>query len=148
MILPVRIAIKSLRENHPLPTYGTEGAACADAYASLPEGPLTLAPGQGAIIPLGFAVAMPEGWELQVRSRSGHSAKGLLIANSPGCVDSDYRGEVGAIVRNVGQNAFTITDQMRIAQVCPAMVTRMDFNVVSDLDETKRGAGGFGSTGV
>lgn len=151
MNLGIKIQYKPLRVGHPLPKYGSEGAACADVYASLPPetgGHITLTPGQGAIIKLGFAVAMPPGWELQVRSRSGMAANGLIIANSPGCVDEDYRGEVGAIVRNVGQSAYTITDGMRIAQIAPAMVTKMDFTVTDSLDDTKRGDKGFGSSGV
>ncbi len=145
--LPLPVQYKSLRENHPLPTYGSAGAACADVFASVQE-PIYLAPGESALVPLGFAVAMPQGWELQVRPRSGLAAKGVIVANSPGCVDEDYRGEVKAIIRNLGTEILRIEDRMRIAQICPVMVTRLEFRVTDTLSDTERGAGGFGSTGT
>lgn len=132
-----------------LPGYATEGAAGMDLRAAVPEGaPVTLEPGARALIPTGFAVAVPPGWEAQVRPRSGLALKsGLTCLNAPGTIDSDYRGEVGVIVINHGQAPFEIRRGDRIAQLVVARYARVTFTETQSLDDTGRGAGGFGSTG-
>ena len=130
-----------------LPAYATDGAAGMDAVAAVAD-PLTLAPGARAAVPTGLAMAIPAGFEVQVRPRSGLAAKhGITVANAPGTVDSDYRGEVKVLLVNLGAEPFTIERGMRIAQLVPAAVTRAVLAVVDSLDETDRGMGGFGSTG-
>jgi dUTP pyrophosphatase len=110
--------------------------------------PVTLAPGARAMIPTGLTIALPPGYEAQVRPRSGLAAKhGITCLNSPGTIDADYRGEVKVILINLGQEAFVIKRGERIAQMVIAPVTRAELKVVAELDETKRGSGGFGSTG-
>jgi len=110
--------------------------------------PVTLAPGHRAMIPTGLTIALPAGYEAQVRPRSGLAAKhGITCLNSPGTIDADYRGEVKVILINLGQEAFVIKRGERIAQMIIASVTRAELKVVAELDETKRGSGGFGSTG-
>jgi dUTP pyrophosphatase len=110
--------------------------------------PVTLAPGHRAMIPTGLTIALPSGYEAQVRPRSGLAAKhGITCLNSPGTIDADYRGEVKVILINLGQEAFVIKRGERIAQMIIAPVTRAELKVVAELDETKRGVGGFGSTG-
>lgn len=132
----------------PLPAYATADAAGMDAVAAL-DAPLTLAPGQRAAVPTGLAMAIPPGFEVQVRPRSGLAAKhGLTVANAPGTIDADYRGEVQVLLVNLGSKPVTIERGMRIAQLVPAAVTRAALRIVDSLDETARGAGGFGSTGV
>ena len=135
-----------------LPDYASNGAAGADLRANFSqedrEG-ITLAPGERALIPTGFRIALPDGVEMQVRARSGLSLKhGVTLANSVGTVDSDYRGPVGVILINLGDNPFIVTHGMRVAQAVIAPVTRAVFRVVDTLDDTDRGAGGFGSTGT
>ena len=131
----------------PLPRYETEGAAGMDLIAAVPEGePMVLQPGARAIVPTGLAIALPQGFEAQVRPRSGLAAKnGVTVLNSPGTVDCDYRGEVKVILVNLGQEAFTIERGTRIAQMVIAPVTQARLREVAALDETARGAGGFGS---
>jgi dUTP pyrophosphatase len=132
----------------PLPAYATDGAAGMDVVAAL-EAPLELAPGARAAVPTGLALAIPPGFEVQVRPRSGLAHKhGLTVANAPGTIDSDYRGEVKVLLINLGQEPITIERGMRIAQLVPATVIRAALRVVASLDDTARGAGGFGSTGV
>ena len=132
----------------PLPAYATDGAAGMDVVAAIPE-PLILAPGSRAAVPTGLAMAIPPGFEVQVRPRSGLAAKhGLTVANAPGTIDADYRGEVKVLLINLGPEPVTIEPTMRIAQLVPAAVTRARLTVVDSLDDTARGAGGFGSTGV
>lgn len=132
-----------------LPSYETAGAAGADLRAHLPGGAVTLAPAARALIPTGLQMAVPQGFEVQIRPRSGLALKhGITLPNSPGTIDSDYRGEVGVIVLNTGADAFEITNGMRIAQMVVAPVLQARFDVVGRLDETTRGAGGFGSTGA
>ena len=110
--------------------------------------PVTLAPGARAMIPTGLTIALPPGYEAQVRPRSGLAAThGITCLNSPGTIDADYRGEVKVILINLGQEAFVIKRGERIAQMVIAPVTRAELKVVAELDETKRGSGGFGSTG-
>ncbi len=132
----------------PLPAYATEQAAGMDLLAAV-ERDLVLAPGQRAIVPTGIAIALPEGFEAQVRPRSGLAAKnGVTVLNAPGTIDADYRGEVGVILINHGQENFTVTRAMRIAQMVIARYARAQWQEVSSLSETARGAGGFGSTGT
>jgi dUTP pyrophosphatase len=133
----------------PLPAYQTEGAAGFDLLAAIPD-EIVLQPGERALIPAGFKMAMPEGYEAQVRPRSGLALKhGVTVLNAPGTIDSDYRGEVGVILINLGTEPFPVRRGERIAQMVIAPVTRVaEMTEVEDLDETKRGAGGFGSTGT
>ncbi|NNE53337.1 MAG: dUTP diphosphatase [Sulfitobacter sp.] len=132
-----------------LPGYETPGAAGADLRANLPEGAVTLQPGVRALIPTGLRMAIPQGYEVQVRPRSGLALKhGITLPNSPGTIDSDYRGVVGVILLNAGTEAFEVTHGMRIAQMVVAPVLQATFAQVEELDETGRGSGGFGSTGV
>ncbi len=129
----------------PLPSYATEHAAGLDVVAA--EG-LTLAPGARHAVATGFAIAIPHGYEVQVRPRSGLALKhGLTCLNTPGTIDSDYRGEVKVILANLGGEPFEVKRGERIAQLVPAPVLKAGFVEVDDLDETERGAGGFGSTG-
>ena len=130
-----------------LPSYATAGAAGMDLLAAV-EAPVVIEPGQRKLIPTGFCIALPAGYELQVRPRSGLALKhGLTLPNTPGTIDEDYRGEIGVIILNMGQDPFEITRGMRIAQAVLAPVVRAAWSEVADLDETDRGAGGFGSTG-
>ena len=133
----------------PLPSYETTGSAGMDLRAAVPEGePLTLAPGGRALVPTGFSIALPEGYEAQVRPRSGLALKqGVTCLNSPGTIDSDYRGEVGVILINHGAEPFVIRRGERIAQMIVSPVVQSSWLEVETLDETARGAGGFGSTG-
>lgn len=137
----------------PLPAYQTAGAAGADLCANLPEdvrvAGIVIAPGGRALVPTGLRVAVPEGFEMQIRPRSGLALKqGIVLPNSPGTIDSDYRGPLGVIVMNLGAADFVVRHGDRVAQAVIAPVVRADYLVVEALDETLRGAGGFGSTGV
>ena len=135
-------------EGLPLPAYATAGAAGMDVVAAV-HAPLMLAPGARAAVPTGLTIAIPDGFEVQVRPRSGLALNhGVTVANAPGTIDSDYRGEVKVILVNLGDAAFTVERGMRIAQLVVAPVTRMGFAEVASLDATARGAGGFGSTGA
>lgn len=130
-----------------LPAYQSAGAAGADIRAALAE-PLVLGPGARASVPTGLSIAIPDGFEVQVRPRSGLAARhGVTVANAPGTVDSDYRGEVKVLLVNLGTEPFTIERGERIAQLVVAPVVRARFETVDTLDETARGDGGFGSTG-
>ncbi|MCA0962288.1 dUTP diphosphatase [Salipiger bermudensis] len=133
-----------------LPAYATTGAAGADLRANLPDrGEVVLAPGARAQVPTGLRLAIPEGWEVQIRPRSGLALKhGITLPNSPGTIDSDYRGPLGVIVMNAGDAPFTIAHGDRIAQMVAAPVVQAGFDLVDALPETARGVGGFGSTGV
>lgn len=132
-----------------LPTYATAGSAGMDLRAAVAEdAPLTLAPGARALVPTGLKIALEPGFEAQVRPRSGLALKhGITCLNTPGTVDSDYRGEVGVILANLGQEPFVIRRGERIAQMVVAAHARAELVEVEALDETARGAGGFGSTG-
>ncbi|MEO9629529.1 MAG: dUTP diphosphatase [Sulfitobacter sp.] len=133
----------------PMPAYESAGAAGADLRANLPEGPVTLAPGARALISTGLHMAIPQGFEVQIRPRSGLALKhGITLINGPGTIDSDYRGILGVIMGNMGQEAFTVEHGMRIAQMVVAPVVQAGFDLADSLDETPRGAGGFGSTGA
>jgi len=145
----VKIQIKTL-ENYKgeLPRYQSPLASGFDVRAQL-EQPLTLKPGERALIPTGLSFAIPEGFEIQARPRSGLAIKnGISLVNTPGTIDADYRGEVKIILINHGQETFMIQDQDRIAQLVLTPVVQAQFDVVNTLSETLRGAGGFGSTGV
>lgn len=132
-----------------LPAYETEGSAGLDLRAAIPDGEtLTLKPMGRALVPTGLKIAVPQGYEVQVRPRSGLALKfGITCLNGPGTVDSDYRGEVGVILINLGSEDFVIRRGDRIAQMIVAQHARIVWDVVDTLDDTARGAGGFGSTG-
>lgn len=132
-------------EGLPSPAYATDGAAGLDVVAAED---LTLAPGQRHAVATGFSIAIPEGYEVQVRPRSGLALKhGITCLNTPGTIDPDYRGEVKVILANLGSEPFAVRRGERIAQLVPAPVTKAAFREVETLGETSRGAGGFGSTG-
>ena len=133
-----------------LPAYETAQSAGADIRAALPEDePLTLKPGGRALIPAGFAMALPAGFEAQIRPRSGLALKyGITVLNSPGTIDADYRGEVQIMLINHGAENFEISRGMRIAQMVIAPVTQVEWMTALDLPQSARGGGGFGSTGV
>ena len=148
------VAIRVIREDGadpsvPLPSYESAGAAGADVRANMPDGvSVTLQPGERALVPTGLRIEIPQGFEVQVRPRSGLALKhGITLPNTPGTIDSDYRGPLGVIVLNAGQQAFEITHGERIAQLIVAPVMQATFEAVETLSDTARGAGGFGSTG-
>ncbi|MDE0780455.1 MAG: dUTP diphosphatase [Alphaproteobacteria bacterium] len=131
-----------------LPSYKTADAAGMDLHAAV-QADMSIAPGARALIPTGLAIALPSGYEAQIRPRSGLALKsGISLVNSPGTIDADYRGEVGVIVINHGNQDFTVTRGMRIAQMVVASVIQAAWDEVEALPETARGAGGFGSTGT
>ncbi|MBV9755706.1 MAG: dUTP diphosphatase [Alphaproteobacteria bacterium] len=132
----------------PLPAYATAGAAGMDLLAAL-EAPVTIAPGERALIPTGLLIALPDGHELQIRPRSGLALRhGIVLPNSPGTIDADYRGELQVILLNAGREPFVVTRGMRIAQAVLAPVLRAAWREVDALDETERSTSGFGSTGL
>ena len=148
MTIPVQVRRLSHGEGLPLPTYATSGAAGMDLLAAVTL-PLVIAPGARALVPTGLAIALPPGYELQIRPRSGLALKhGIILPNAPGTVDEDYRGELQVIVMNAGDIPFTVERGMRIAQAIVAPVVRVAWQEVTELDETRRGTGGFGSTGT
>ena len=134
----------------PLPAYETIGSAGMDLLAALDDGEeMVIEPGARALVPTGLKMAIPQGYEVQVRPRSGLAfKKGLTVLNAPGTIDSDYRGEVKVILINHGQEAVSLKRGERIAQMVIAQVIQADWHECDELSETKRGAGGFGSTGV
>lgn len=132
---------------HPLPFYATLQSAGMDLYARLSE-PVTLEPLERRLIPTGLYMALPDGYECQVRPRSGIALKhGITVLNAPGTIDADYRGEVGVILVNLSNDPYTITDGERVAQLVIAKAERISWQQVEELTETRRGRGGFGSTG-
>lgn len=132
---------------HPTPQYATEQSAGMDLRANIDE-PITLKPLERRLIPTGLSIALPDGYEAQVRPRSGLAyKKGLTVLNSPGTIDADYRGDIGVILINLSSEDFVIEDGERIAQLVVAPYTKVAWSEVSELDETIRGEGGFGSTG-
>ncbi|WP_170365713.1 dUTP diphosphatase [Ruegeria arenilitoris] len=148
------VAIRVIREDGAdpaiaLPSYETAGAAGADVRANLPDrGSITLQPGERALVPTGLRVEIPDGYEIQVRPRSGLALKhGITLPNAPGTIDSDYRGPLGVIVLNAGQEAFEIGHGDRIAQLVVAPVIQARFEMADSLQESQRSSGGFGSTG-
>ena len=141
------VTIKVLHEGALLPQYQTTGSAAADIFACL-EAPITLAPGERSVVPTGFAMQLPPGYEAQIRARSGLSSKhGITLANGVGTIDADYRGEVGAILINLGQEPFVIEHGMRVAQLVVSRVDQVSWRHATQLDETERVEGGYGSTG-
>src|SRR5579863_272644 len=145
----VRVAITRLPEGEglPLPAYMSELAAGADLYAAISD-ELTLAPGARALVPTGLSIALPPGYEAQIRPRSGLALRhGVTCLNSPGTIDADYRGPVGVILINHGREPYLVRRGDRIAQMVVARVERVAFDVATELDETSRARGGFGSTG-
>jgi dUTP pyrophosphatase len=146
--MKIRIRRLPHSEGLPLPAYATAGAAGMDLLAAVTE-PVTIPPAGRALIPTGLALALPPGHELQVRPRSGLALRhGIVLPNSPGTIDEDYRGELQVIMLNGGDAPFTVERGMRIAQAVLAPVLRAEWDEVADLDDTDRGHGGFGSTGV
>lgn len=146
---PVPVAIKRLPHNSdlPLPAYESDLAAGMDLPAAI-DGELTLNPSQRELVPTGLAIALPAGYEAQIRPRSGLAARnGVTVLNTPGTVDADYRGEVKVILVNLGDEPFTVTRGMRIAQMVIAPVTQAMLEETAELPATARGTGGFGSTG-
>ncbi len=145
----VRVERLPHADDLPLPAYETSGSAGMDLRAAVPDGqPMTLQPGARALVPTGLKIALEHGYEAQVRPRSGLALKhGITCLNSPGTIDSDYRGEVGVILANLGQEPFVIQRGERIAQMVIAPHEQAAMVEVAALDETERGAGGFGSTG-
>ncbi len=136
------------RSHHPLPEYATPGSAGMDVRAFLKE-PVTLAPLERALIPTGLYMQLPHGYECQIRPRSGLAIKhGISLVNTPGTVDADYRGEIGVIVINLSNEPFTINDGERICQMVIKEYTRVDWEPVDRIDETERGHGAFGHTGL
>lgn len=146
----VRVSLKRLPEGEglPLPAYMSDLAAGADVCAAVPD-EITLIPGARALVPTGLSIAVPAGYEAQIRPRSGLALKqGVIVLNTPGTIDADYRGPVQVILANLGTEPVTIRRGDRIAQMIIAPVSRATFELVEELPETGRGEGGFGSTGV
>ncbi|MGL4676409.1 MAG: dUTP diphosphatase [Brevinema sp.] len=137
-------------QGHPqakLPTYQSADAAGADLYACI-EKPMIISSGALAIIPTGLSLAIPKGYEMQIRARSGLASKGLVIPNAPGTIDADYRGEIKVLLLNLSGSDFEITPDMRIAQAVIAPIFQVAYQFTEELSETERGSGGFGSTGT
>lgn len=143
------VRYRLLRAGAKAPLFQTEGSAGCDLCASLPNGVLEIPAGEYAKVPTGIAIALPPGYEAQVRPRSGLAFRsGVTVLNSPGTIDADYRGEVCVLLINHGKAPFLVHDGDRIAQMVFATYTKASFQCVESLDETERGSGGFGSTGV
>ena len=151
--MTMRINITKIFRDVQLPSYAHEGDAGADIYAHLTGDPISspiakILPNQTALIPTGFRMELPNGYEAQIRSRSGMAKRGLIVANSPGTIDSGYRGEVGVLILNTSDRVRFIDHGDRIAQMVVAPVTKAEFTEVGGLTDTDRGSGGFGSTGT
>lgn len=144
----MNIRFKRLHENAVMPRYQTAQAAAMDVVACIDE-PVIIAPHERIIIPTGFAMALPTGYEAQIRARSGLAAKhGIMLANGVGTIDADYRGEVGVILLNTSNEPFTVEPGMRIAQMLVQRYETVEWEEVDELERTERGKGGYGSTGV
>ena len=146
----IRLKVKRIGDNRdiPLPAYESQGSAGMDIRASVKE-PVSLMPGEIRLIPTGLAISVPPGYEAQIRPRSGLALRhGIGIVNSPGTIDSDYRGEIGILLINWGAEPFTINRRDRIAQIVISRVFQVDLTEMDDLDQTIRGEGGFGHTGI
>ena len=144
----MKVAITRLHSKAEYPLYQTEHAAGMDIMACI-DAPLTIAPHERAIVPTGFAIALPSGYEAQIRARSGLAAKfGIMPANGVGTIDADYRGEVGVILLNTSNELFTVEPGMRIAQMVVTTYETVEWDEVEVLAESKRGKGGYGSTGT
>lgn len=145
---PIQVRRLAHAQGLPLPSYASDGAAGMDLLAAVTE-PMTIWAGGRALVPTGLCIALPRGFELQIRPRSGLALKhGITLPNAPGTIDEDYRGEIGIIVLNTGSEHFVVERGMRIAQAVLAPVVRGEWVETTALDETGRGAGGFGSTGT
>ena len=143
----IEILIKRLSKNVSLPKYETDGSSGMDLAANI-ESSIDLEPGKTAIIPTGISVSIPKNFEIQIRPRSGLAAKNQIsVLNTPGTIDADYRGEIKIILINLGENFFTVEKGARIAQMVLCPLVKSKIKEVNNLDETKRGSGGFGSTG-
>jgi dUTP pyrophosphatase len=148
MSIPIRVSRLPHAEGLPLPAYATNGAAGMDLMAAI-EAPVTIGPNERVLIPTGLRVALPPGYELQIRPRSGLALRhGIMLPNAPGTIDEDYRGEIGIIVLNTGTEEFVVERGTRIAQAVLAPVSRVAWHEVDSLDVTLRNVGGFGSTGI
>ena len=146
--IEINIIRQSDAEDLDLPVYATEQSAGMDLMAAVTE-PVLIGPGKRALIPAGISIALPAGYEAQIRPRSGLAAKhGVTVLNTPGTIDADYRGEIKVILINHGDETFAVERGMRIAQMVIARHARVQWQMVASLDETKRGGGGFGSTGM
>ncbi len=144
----LRIQIQRLDPDIPLPSYATAGSAGMDLYAAVST-PLTIQPGDIVLVPTGVAIALPDGYEAQVRSRSGLALRyGIFALNAPGTIDSDYRGEIKVILAHIGKDIFVVERGARIAQLVIARYEKVRWEEVVQLPPTSRGEGGFGSTGV
>ncbi|MFC1809744.1 dUTP diphosphatase [Candidatus Omnitrophota bacterium] len=144
----LRVKILNEKVRSFLPQYMSEGASGMDICACIDD-PITLAPFERAMVPTGIAISVPLYYEVQIRPRSGLAAKhGITLLNTPGTIDSDYRGEIKLIIINLGSEPFEITSGMRLAQMVIASCVKADISIVAELDDTTRGAGGFGHTGV
>ena len=142
------ILIKRLSKDVSLPKYETEGSSGLDLAANIDE-QIEILPGKSAIIPTGLAVAIPKNYEIQIRPRSGLAAKSQIsVLNTPGTIDADYRGELKVILINLGNKVFAVEKGLRIAQMVLSPVIKATFKEVTELESTKRGSGGFGSTGI
>ena len=143
-----KILIKRLSKKIPLPKYETSGSSGMDLSANL-DSAVEIKPGDSAIIPTGLSVSIPENFEIQIRPRSGLAAKQKIsVLNSPGTIDADYRGEIKVILINHGQKYFKVEQGIRIAQMVLCPITKAEIREVNELEDTKRGEGGFGSTGI
>lgn len=142
----MKIAVKKLNHNAIFPEYHSSGAAGADIYACVDK-ELIIKPGEIVLVPTGLAFEIPEGYEIQIRPRSGLATKGIILPNSPGTIDSDYRGEIKVILMNLGKEPFVIHNHDRIAQMVLSKFEKMEFEEVLELSSSERGAQGFGSTG-
>ena len=148
MTVKIQVSRRAGTEKLPLPAYQSAHASGMDLLAAV-EAPMVIEPGKRAVVPTGLYVAVPPGFEAQVRARSGLCLKkGICVLNGPGTVDADYRGEVGVILANLGDEPFTVEPGMRIAQLVIAPVVRAEWLEVEKLPDTERGAGGFGSSGI
>jgi dUTP pyrophosphatase len=148
MIFPMKSVKIVNKSRHQLPQYSTRSSAGLDLRANVEE-PVLLRPFQRALIPTGLYISLPEGYEAQVRPRSGLALKhGITVLNTPGTIDADYRGEVGVILVNLGQEDFVVNDGERIAQMVVAKYEQVELLPVEALDDTERGAGGFGHSGI
>lgn len=146
--LPINLNILAHAKDLPPPSYATDQSAGMDLSAAI-DGKIDVKPGERTLVPTGLAIALPAGFEAQIRPRSGLAAKnGVTVLNTPGTIDADYRGEIKVILINLGQETFTIERGMRIAQMIIARHEQAEWNIVDNLDETARGSGGFGSTGT
>jgi len=148
MSIPILVRRLPHAEGLPLPSYATAGAAGMDLIAAIQD-PVTVGPGERTLVPTGLTIALPPGYELQIRPRSGLALRhGITLPNTPGTIDEDYRGEIGVILLNTGTEAFVIERGARIAQAVLAPVSKATWQEVDNLDETERATGGFGSTGA